>query len=77
MFSPMHVVVFLYSGLNVVLFITDGKRDSVLYIAMAGTHQIWVYFLQDSAWYKHKFVLLSHSTLPKPKLYCSKKSAMV
>ncbi|XP_067657145.1 NHL repeat-containing protein 2-like [Haliotis asinina] len=25
---------------------------SVLYIAMAGTHQIWVYFLQDRKWYK-------------------------
>ncbi|ESO93122.1 hypothetical protein LOTGIDRAFT_119776 [Lottia gigantea] len=27
-------------------------RNDVLYIAMAGTHQIWVYFLQDVTWYK-------------------------
>lgn len=31
-----------------------GQKDTVLYIAMAGTHQIWAYFLQDSTWYKNK-----------------------
>lgn len=30
------------------------QTDSVLYIAMAGTHQIWVYFLTDVKWYKGK-----------------------
>lgn len=29
----------------------DGVRD-VLYIAMAGTHQIWVLYLKDSTWLK-------------------------
>lgn len=32
----------------------DGQTDSVLYIAMAGTHQIWVYFLTDVKWHKGK-----------------------
>ncbi|XP_048746325.2 NHL repeat-containing protein 2-like isoform X2 [Ostrea edulis] len=32
----------------------DGQLDSVLYIAMAGTHQIWAYFLVDVKWYKGK-----------------------
>lgn len=30
---------------------SDGSCD-VLYIAMAGTHQIWVHFLQDTTWTK-------------------------
>lgn len=30
---------------------SDGSCD-VLYIAMAGTHQIWVHFLQDATWTK-------------------------
>ena len=29
----------------------DGIRD-VLYIAMAGTHQIWAFYLKDSTWLK-------------------------
>jgi len=29
----------------------DGVRD-VLYIAMAGTHQIWALYLKDSTWLK-------------------------
>ncbi|XP_033757320.1 NHL repeat-containing protein 2-like [Pecten maximus] len=28
--------------------------DDILFIAMAGTHQIWVYFIQDGKWYKGK-----------------------
>ncbi|XP_060063589.1 NHL repeat-containing protein 2-like [Ylistrum balloti] len=28
------------------------ESEDVLFIAMAGTHQIWVYFLQDGKWYK-------------------------
>lgn len=27
----------------------------VLYIAMAGTHQIWVHFLQDATWTKGRY----------------------
>ncbi|XP_061192776.1 NHL repeat-containing protein 2-like [Saccostrea echinata] len=30
----------------------DGQADSVLFIAMAGSHQIWAYFLVDVKWYK-------------------------
>ncbi|XP_076105032.1 NHL repeat-containing protein 2-like [Mytilus galloprovincialis] len=30
----------------------ESDKENVLYIAMAGTHQIWVYFLQDSDWLK-------------------------
>ena len=29
----------------------DGVRD-VLYIAMAGTHQIWALYLKDGTWLK-------------------------
>ncbi|XP_021371936.1 NHL repeat-containing protein 2-like isoform X2 [Mizuhopecten yessoensis] len=28
------------------------ESKDILFIAMAGTHQIWVYFLQDGKWYK-------------------------
>lgn len=28
------------------------KSEDILFIAMAGTHQIWVYFIQDGKWYK-------------------------
>lgn len=31
-----------------------GERNAVLFIAMAGSHQIWVYFLTDTTWYKNK-----------------------
>lgn len=31
------------------------ENSSVLFIAMAGTHQIWIYFLKDSNWYKNQF----------------------
>ncbi|XP_053407763.1 NHL repeat-containing protein 2-like [Mercenaria mercenaria] len=31
-----------------------GEKNAVLYIAMAGTHQIWAYFLVDAVWYKNK-----------------------
>lgn len=30
----------------------DSDLCDVLYIAMAGTHQIWIHFLQDAAWAK-------------------------
>ncbi|XP_052102272.1 NHL repeat-containing protein 2-like [Mytilus californianus] len=30
----------------------ESVKENVLYIALAGTHQIWVYFLQDSDWLK-------------------------
>ncbi|XP_063433983.1 NHL repeat-containing protein 2-like [Mytilus trossulus] len=30
----------------------ESDKENVLYIAMAGIHQIWVYFLQDSDWLK-------------------------
>ncbi|XP_022342770.2 NHL repeat-containing protein 2-like isoform X1 [Crassostrea virginica] len=32
----------------------DGQMESVLYIAVAGTHQIWAYFLLDVKWYHGK-----------------------
>ncbi|KAK3094749.1 hypothetical protein FSP39_005739 [Pinctada imbricata] len=28
------------------------EEDDTLYIAMAGTHQVWAYFLKDVTWYK-------------------------
>lgn len=28
------------------------SNDSVIYIAMAGTHQIWVLYLEDGSWLK-------------------------
>ncbi|KAL8563259.1 hypothetical protein ACOMHN_046842 [Nucella lapillus] len=31
-----------------------GEKVDVVYIAMAGTHQIWAYFLQDVTWWKNK-----------------------
>ena len=34
----------------------DGVRD-VLYIAMAGTHQIWALYLKDSTWLKGGLVI--------------------
>ena len=30
-------------------------NDGVLYIAMAGTHQIWVHFLEDKDWIKKRY----------------------
>ena len=48
----------LSKPVSCVFLFVDGGRNSILYIAMAGTHQIWVYFLQDSTWYQNKFVLL-------------------
>ena len=38
-------------------FSLESDKENVLYIAMAGTHQIWVYFLQDSDWLKGRFVM--------------------
>ncbi|XP_065157297.1 NHL repeat-containing protein 2 [Atheta coriaria] len=35
------------------VFITD-ERKSVLLIAMAGTHQIWAVFMEDTKWWKGK-----------------------
>ncbi|KAL4231754.1 NHL repeat-containing protein 2 [Mactra antiquata] len=32
----------------------DGQKNSVLYIAMAGNHQIWACMLKDVLWYKNK-----------------------
>lgn len=34
----------------------EGEPNALLFIAMAGTHQIWVYFLKDSTWYKNKHI---------------------
>ena len=31
---------------------TDEEEENVLYIAMAGTHQIWVVYLKDGRWFK-------------------------
>lgn len=31
-----------------------GEKKAVMFIAMAGTHQIWVYFLKDAMWLKSK-----------------------
>ncbi|KAK3589870.1 hypothetical protein CHS0354_015896 [Potamilus streckersoni] len=31
----------------------DGQTNCVLYLAMAGSHQIWVYFLKNVTWYKN------------------------
>lgn len=31
-----------------------GNNQDVLYIAMAGTHQIWGLFLEDTEWWKKK-----------------------
>ncbi|XP_071170103.1 NHL repeat-containing protein 2-like [Mytilus edulis] len=43
----------LSSPWDVVLGKSPGSdNENLLYIAMAGTHQIWVYFLQDSDWLK-------------------------
>ncbi len=36
----------------------EGVRD-VLYIAMAGTHQIWALYLKDSTWLKGGSVNMS------------------
>ncbi|XP_060568528.1 NHL repeat-containing protein 2-like [Ruditapes philippinarum] len=33
-----------------------GEKDAVLLIAMAGSHQIWAYFLKEAAWYKNQQV---------------------
>ena len=30
----------------------DCDHHDVIYIAMAGTHQIWVYFIEDATWTK-------------------------
>ncbi|KAL5021647.1 hypothetical protein ScPMuIL_000802 [Solemya velum] len=35
---------------DVALHGSEGKKTDLLLIAMAGTHQIWVYYLQDAAW---------------------------
>lgn len=37
----------------------DGVRE-VLYIAMAGTHQIWALYLKDSTWLKGGSVIHVH-----------------
>ena len=31
------------------------SEDDVIYIAMAGTHQLWVHFLQDTTWSKGRY----------------------
>ena len=30
----------------------DSSHPNLLYVAMAGTHQIWLYFLEDANWTK-------------------------
>ena len=40
-----------------------GGEVDVVYIAMAGTHQIWAYFLRDVTWWKNKSVILWYSVL--------------
>lgn len=32
----------------------DGKTVPILLIAIAGTHQIWAFFLEDTLWWKKK-----------------------
>lgn len=34
------------------LNIAVSEEENLLFIAMAGTHQIWVYFIQDGQWLK-------------------------
>ena len=38
--------------ISLLQFITGSDHPNVLYIAMAGTHQIWAYFIEDSNWFK-------------------------
>lgn len=54
MFLKNEYNVFNFKNVNIQMLSPDGQTDSVLYIAMAGTHQIWVYFLTDVKWYKGK-----------------------
>jgi hypothetical protein len=35
---------------------TQESNQNVLYIAMAGTHQIWVLYLEDGPWLKGGYV---------------------
>ncbi len=39
----------------------NALEPDLLYIAMAGLHQIWVHFLQDAAWTKERLVLRVYS----------------
>lgn len=34
---------------------TGESKDDVIYIAMAGTHQLWVHFLHDATWSKGRY----------------------
>ena len=35
----------------------------VVYIAMAGTHQIWAYFLKDVTWWKNRSAIISSASI--------------
>lgn len=41
----------------VIVVVSGGDRDGmeILYIAMAGTHQIWAFFLQDGKWLRGRY----------------------
>ena len=35
----------------------DAASVDLLFIAMAGTHQIWIHFLKDAKWTKGRYVM--------------------
>ena len=39
------------------LFAVEDENVDMLLIAMAGTHQIWAYFIKDVTWWKNQYVL--------------------
>uniref|UniRef100_A0A2C9JRW6 Thioredoxin domain-containing protein n=1 Tax=Biomphalaria glabrata TaxID=6526 RepID=A0A2C9JRW6_BIOGL len=46
----------LSSPWDVLIGYTPDGTTSLLFIAMAGSHQIWVYFLNDTLWYSKSYV---------------------
>ena len=50
------VVLFI---LKHILLYLSGAKDDVLFIAMAGTHQIWMYFFEDAKWIKNRYMFFS------------------
>lgn len=41
----------------------DGREVPVLLIAIAGIHQIWALFLEDTTWWKNKYLIFQSCCL--------------
>ena len=56
-------VVVVFQLTFIFAWLTGGEAVDVVYIAMAGTHQIWAYFLKDVTWWKNRSAIISSASI--------------